>query len=116
MPLTAITKNSTVSIGLVITLAGVIWQQAQKSKQVDVNSASIQYMSQHYDAKFDLIISKLAAIDVIKAQLDDLRKPIVNTQFNVKHVNRILNERSHDRASNDKACLKDSYSMNELGE
>ena len=115
--MTKISKGSTIKIGLAITLAGALWNQAGVSKQVDFNAAAIMKM----DAKLDQIGSKLGAIDVIRSQLDDLRKPIINTQFNVKRVMRRKFERtasgpvslrSRDVGG---ACTIGPYSMNEYG-
>ena len=86
--MTKISKGSTITIGLAITLAGALWHQAGVSKQVDFNTAAIMKM----DTKLDMIGSKLGAIDVIRSQLDDLRAPVINTQFNVKRLNKKLNK------------------------
>ena len=116
--MTNLSRGSTITVGLAITLAGALWHQAGVSKQVDFNTESIMKM----DTKLDQIMGKMAVIDVIKSQVDDLRKPIINTQFNVKRVMRRKFERTVSGPENLRnrdvsgACTIGPYSMNGFGQ
>jgi ADP-dependent phosphofructokinase/glucokinase len=85
---TKITKASYISVGLAITMVGVTWKLSETNKQVEFNTAAIQSIS----GKLDRILELKTDIEVIKSQVTDLKKPLINTQFNVKRVNARLNK------------------------
>jgi hypothetical protein len=77
-----ISKQTPMTVGLMLTVCGLVWKAALKDKQVDVNTASIVAIN----GKLDQILEMKTDIAVIKHDVAALQKPVRYTRRDVKEI------------------------------
>jgi hypothetical protein len=78
----AISKQTPVTIGLMLTVCGLIWHAATKAKQVDFNTQAIKTIGD----KLDSLLEMKTDIAVIKRDVAALQMPVKYTRRDVKKI------------------------------
>jgi hypothetical protein len=86
-----ITRNTLLPLGLVITLLGAVFWLSQIYSTVQFHSSEIGKIGDKLDRLLDQTVKTQSDLEVIKTRVEDIRKPLANTQANVRRINSFLN-------------------------
>lgn len=87
-----ISRATLIPLGLVITLmGGVAWLSSVHS-QGQFNTKAIEKLDVKLDQILDLTQKNRLDLETVRVKVEDMKKPLANTQANVKIVNAKMNQ------------------------
>lgn len=89
---TVIGRSTLVPMGFVLTLCVLVFKVSAWHDQTEFNSAAILKQDQKLDLLLERTGKTQTDVEVLKTQVEAIKKPLANTQANVKRVNARMNK------------------------